>query len=667
LRLTRLKRVASGGAALVLAAGVCTVIGLSGALPAGAVNNNPAGNPTSPAVSYELDCAGTGAAAGQTAPFVAATVINTTTDTGLPTGTTFGATGSVSLVLSGALLAPLNAALNPATVSLQGGLTFGSTNGSATGTYSYTSPTMTAANPGGAVTNATWASGSSTISGNFTAADVGQFVAISPLGTATGIPNGSVISSVVPGVSASIAPTLTTAANATATTVGLAPAAGITFTDPTPLNTGNVFTTAGTVGGTSRIGVTGSSGFTLTATLAIGFTPCSPSGFFGATPVGTPLFPAGSTTGYESATAPPAGAFVNLTAATGPTCNNQTVALGEGGTGSVTLSASAGSYPVSSTGFSLPGGSPQTIPLTPGPGTLTVTQSAAGSPVINLSNTSTVAASGSFTFQASDTLAAANGGPLHCATPGTITVQVGTPPVVQPFSEQVNGAQLVLSCNSPANYVTGNNTPTPVGTPLLQCPEFQFQPITLDGLEQEVSASTGETNGTPSGTAPGTIYISDNRGSPTGTWTLTGTFVPTAIGTGNGQNPNASCAGIDAFCNSSVGAAALNTTKAGTGGGPSGAHDGQIAPNYLQVNKITCIADPTGGITGPDGTVYNPPNLNPNANPTAGGNFGAPVQLCTATSGQSGGTFLFNATYTLIIPESVYAGNYFGSVQYTVA
>ena len=93
----------------------------------------------------------------------------------------------------------------------------------------------------------------------------------------------------------------------------------------------------------------------------------------------------------------------------------------------------------------------------------------------------------------------------------------------------------------------------------------------------------------------------------------------------------------------------------------NGAHDGQIAPKYLSVGSITCAADATP--TGPGGDK---PNLNPDATPTAGGNFGAPVTLCSASASQSGGTFLYNATYTLVIPESVYAGTYYGTVQYTV-
>ncbi len=139
-----------------------------------------------------------------------------------------------------------------------------------------------------------------------------------------------------------------------------------------------------------------------------------------------------------------------------------------------------------------------------------------------------------FQFNACDTLAAGNGGPVCSTTPGTITVVIGTPPVIQPFSENVTGGQLVLSCNSPANYITPtgqNQSPAPTGSnPLLQCPEFQFPPITLDGLEQTVTGTTASAGGNPVAGNPGTIYISDNRGSPTDTWTLTGTFVPTAIG-----------------------------------------------------------------------------------------------------------------------------------------
>ena len=350
------------------------------------------------------------------------------------------------------------------------------------------------------------------------------------------------------------------------------------------------------------------------------------------------------------------GALVNLVD-TAPTPQPQTVSVGEGQPFTIHLTATQGSYTVDPNGFHIVGGGSQTI------GVLSITQ-VGTSAVVNTTNTASSAVTESFQFNACDTLAAISGGPVCSTTPATITVVIGTPPVIQPFSEQVTGGQLVLSCKSPANYITPtgqNQSPAPTGSnPLLQCPEFQFPPITLDGLEQTVTGSTASAGGNPVAGNPGTIYISDNRGSPTDTWTLTGTFVPTAIGGTlvspiDGENPNPSCLGVDAFCNSSIGAAAGNTAT-------NGAHDGQIAPNYLQVGNIQCLPDSSGGTNG-----YNPPNLNPPASNTAGGNFGAPVTLCVAAVGQSGGTFLYNATYSLTIPESVYAGNYIGSVQYTVA
>jgi hypothetical protein len=299
-------------------------------------------------------------------------------------------------------------------------------------------------------------------------------------------------------------------------------------------------------------------------------------------------------------------------------------------------------------------------------GTLTATLTNAATGAVSLVDTGTAAQVLSFTFNACD-----NEPTPVCSTApnaGTITVNIGSPPVVQPFSENVVGGQLVISCSSPSNYVTPAATPPgPTLAPDQQCPEFQFPSITLDGLEQTVTAATGNTSGVPNANNPGTIYISDNRGSPLDQWTLTGTFIATPIGGANGDNPNAACSGIVAFCNSATGpgtavnasglTAPLNT-------------NGVIAPKYLQVGSISCNADATGGSGTPP---YNPPNLNPNATPTAGGPFGslttgvaAPVALCSAAEGVSGGTFLYNAVYSLTIPESVYAGNYFGSVQYTV-
>ena len=226
--------------------------------------------------------------------------------------------------------------------------------------------------------------------------------------------------------------------------------------------------------------------------------------------------------------------------------------------------------------FSLVGGSPQTVG-----GRLTVTLTNPATGAFTLSDSGATATTLTFQFNACDNEANA-----VCSTsPGTVTVDIGTPPVLQTFTENVVAGQLVLSCDSPSNYVTPAATPPgPALAPLLTCPEFQFPSVTLDGLEQTVTGTTGNTGGNPSGTNPGTIYISDNRGSPGDVWTLTGTFVPTPTGVGAGLNPNTNCAGVDAFCDSSWGGAVLTSNG-------NGAFDGEIAPSTSR--SVGSVASPT--------------------------------------------------------------------------
>jgi hypothetical protein len=662
-----LRRTAAGGAALSLIAGTmfAALAAFGGAAPAGATTN---ANTT-----YEFDCT-TSLSPGTVAPYTVVANLATTpsTDVTLP-GASFSASGSLTFPILGAVVGGLaaNKVLPSTGLGLDiSGLVIGSTDGSATGSYTYSHDFPAQATPKSTLTVSTFASGATSITVTSGTPAVGDGL------VGTGLPTGEGVAA-VSGSAGAYTVTLTAATTA-AGGGSVTDYSSIAFTD-TSVSTGSVFTTASGLqnGQNANIGATSLSGVGLVANLTVQFgatsggagvgtSNCLETGWQSATQPGpaqdgatAPALPFGATTplvlasggaisqpGTSVKITPPAAAYVTGVA-TAPTPNSQTVALGQGQTGSVTLTATAGSFPVST--FSLVGGSPQTI------GHLTITQTSTGSAVIDLSNNATAPETDSFQFNACDNETT----PVCSTTPGTITVKIGTPPVIQPFSEQVNGGLLVLSCDSPSNYVTGNSTPTPTANPLLQCPEFQFPSITLDGLEQQVTGTTGETGGNPSGSAPGTIYISDNRGAPTDTWTLSASFVATAVGSGNGENPNTSCGGIVAFCNSSVGSAVLNKAS-------NGALDGQIAPNYLQVSSITCKADSTGGLTGPDGTVYNPPNLNPDATPTNGGNFGSTVSLCSASAGQSGGTFLYNATYTLTIPESVYAGNYIGSIQFTI-
>ena len=147
-----------------------------------------------------------------------------------------------------------------------------------------------------------------------------------------------------------------------------------------------------------------------------------------------------------------------------PTPNNQTVNLGEGSGGSVTLSQ-AGSYRSDPNRFTLANSSPQ--------GSLTFSLGANG--LVTMSNTATSPEIDHILFNACDTLSGAHGGPVCSTTPGNITVNIGTPPVTQPFSEQVNAGALVLGCDSPANSSHAGwsepAAPAPTGSdPLLTVP-----------------------------------------------------------------------------------------------------------------------------------------------------------------------------------------------------
>ena len=177
-----------------------------------------------------------------------------------------------------------------------------------------------------------------------------------------------------------------------------------------------------------------------------------------------------------------------------------------------------------------------------------------------------------------------------------------------PFT--VTSGELGLSCVPPP------------GSPATQCEGVDLPAITLDGNGQTVSA-------------PGnSLYVTDERGLANVGWSVSAYLMPTP------GNPNSACASIATFCNGSVGASAANP-------------QGQIPATDFSVGGLTCTA--VAGNSSP----------NPLAGP--GGAFpagGGAVSLCTAEAGQSSGTFKLGATYSLTIPEGVYAGNYQATVEY---
>jgi hypothetical protein len=176
-----------------------------------------------------------------------------------------------------------------------------------------------------------------------------------------------------------------------------------------------------------------------------------------------------------------------------------------------------------------------------------------------------------------------------------------------------SGGQLVVSCGSPGTTVSAT----------LGCAVAIMPTITLNGATQHVEA------------AMSTIYVSTRRGKPTVGWTLSATVVPTA----STENTNPACATVAAFCNSGVATHAKDP-------------QGQIPAKDLAISAPTCTpaATSTGAV----------------ATPGAAGDFTGSLTLCSAAPGSSGGTFSVNTTFTLRVPSTVYAGVYFGTVEYLV-
>jgi len=174
----------------------------------------------------------------------------------------------------------------------------------------------------------------------------------------------------------------------------------------------------------------------------------------------------------------------------------------------------------------------------------------------------------------------------------------------------ISGGQLALSC-----------VPPPLA-PATPCQSINLPAITLDGVEQTTQA-TGNA-----------FYVTDNRGMANEGWSVSAYLMPTP------GNPNVTCADVAAFCNSSVGTSAANP-------------QGQIPASHFSVGNITCTA-----VSG---------NSNPAPQPGTGGAFpsgSGAVSLCSAPAGQSAGTFKLGATYSLGIPEGIYAGQYQATVEY---
>jgi Fibronectin type III domain/Galactose oxidase, central domain len=226
------------------------------------------------------------------------------------------------------------------------------------------------------------------------------------------------------------------------------------------------------------------------------------------------------------------------------------------------------------------------------------------------------------------------------STPSTSAKPTGPPTTVQPFKLTVNPGTLTLTCTA----ATGATKPD-VATDVTK--QTQAKPctlITLGNVKLNEKRHTLTTNGH-------NLIISTARGAPTDSWALYAVMVPTStVLTGNTE-----CDFVQGFCN-------RTTTNPTTF--PSHINNTTITPNYLGV-KSKCATNDT-----PATTFYND---NPEPTATAGvtpGATGLSVQtkLCSATTGFSGGQFFVTTLdYTLIVPPTVYAGTYYGTVLYTLS
>ncbi len=582
------------------------MIGLSSG-PAGAVTNPfPQTSPIPTAISYESDCT-TALQAGEVAPFISSTVINTTTDTVLPVGGTFGIAGVVSQTLIGPVIAGLNSSPLglPATIGLGVTENFGSVDGHASGTFNYTQTFTPVTNPGGLVSGVTFASGATTLSGNFAGVPAGAAL------NGTNIPADAVTTGAGTGSGIGISDATTAANTGTGEKVGWAPLAGLTFTDFAVASGPADFTSAGTSGGTAGIGINSTVEFdvvTPSVTIpfggasGVGAANCLETGWTSVpapgpaqTGAATPQLPPGTTTPLVT-TAPTfePGAFVNLVQPI--TASNSSTTLGTGATKTIPLLASP------ATGKALTG-----CTLVPGSISdprLAVTISGTTSCSALLVDSGLGSATVTFQFTATDTTPSTS-------SAATVTVSIGVPPVDQEIDQQVTGGLLQVSCSAPGS----------AGYPALNCPLITLTPITLDGQTQVQT------------TPANTIFVSDNRGDPASGWSLTTYMVPTP------GNTNATCASAKDFCNEDV---------AGHAADPNG----QIPASDL------AISAPTWSVVD---------SSNPAPATGTPGNYGTTQPLGSLAATHSGGTFAVNFNYTLTIPASVYAGLYKGTVEFLVA
>ena len=259
--------------------------------------------------------------------------------------------------------------------------------------------------------------------------------------------------------------------------------------------------------------------------------------------------------------------------------------------------------------------------------------------------TGTPSAAGTFPF--SVTVTTATGTSVTHTYSIDVATAPATPKVVQPFKLTVTPGSLTLTCTSTSTGPVATPA-TPKATKAVEtqataknCTLITLGHVTLNETNQLV-----QTKGHG-------LIISTARGEPTDSWALYAVMVPTSTT----LTANPACGTVQGFCNvTTTGATTLAHHFANT----------SILPNYLSVSGYTCKPNQTAT------TPYY--NTNPTPTVTAGQTPGTPAglsvqyELCTAAAGSSGGEFFVRTLdYSLIVPPNVYAGTYYGTVQYTLS
>ncbi len=538
---------------------------------------------------YQLTCGGNiaGTNTGPIPTPIRITSTSITPDPAFPTGTAVQVTGDVEITVLGALQAGLLAAGLSGNVSFKAGSSIEVT-ATNTGTANtvISLETTTAPMNGRVITGGiTTTAGGTTVTsaGGFLATDVGAFISTSPLAPVPGLAAGSVIIAFISANEVVInQPALTSATGAAG-----AVAKDVVFT-LTGRNLGSYVSA-------------GASGDTMQFSLAVG----GATGLIVELGAFTGTFNQTNPWGLPTPPNPPAGCFVSAgsfgsTTLTdpAPVPVSQTLNVGTSSVTPITLTA-PDSDPTPATTFTI-----VTLPLL---GALTVggnpavagASFALGLPVVYTAGPNATVES--FTFSASD-------GVSSSAADGTITINVGTPPVQQPITQEITPGQLVLSCNAPGT----------AGYPDASCPAIAFQSVQLNGTNQSSTRAMNQ------------IHVSDNRGNVAVGWSLTSYVINQPI-TGGGT--------FKGLVNTNAGA---DTSLAAN----------RIEASYLSIGGITCTA------VSPAPAAALPPG--------GGGTYAITQPLCSAAAGSSIGHFTVDGTFTLVAPSSKAAGNYSGTVEYLV-